>query len=576
MASSLRPRLVALLLTSALLASGTASAQQPEAGAEDPRRAEAKAHFLRGVEHSGRSEWDAAVAEFLRSREVLPTSTNTYNAAVALRKAKRFDEALEMYEALLREFPEIPASEKQLAERELEQLRTSIGTIELAGGVARAKIVIDGRERGVYPPAAPLRVGAGQHTVRVSADGYLPFEARIEVVGGQTAKVAVVLPALTAAGRLSVAEQTGKALRVVVDNATVGTTPWEGALAPGEHTVLLRGDKNEGTQPVRPNVALDQVVTLNLLAEELEATLDVVPVPATSTVAVDGIVLGRGPWRGRLRPGAHRITANAEGFLPFTRNVTLKKDAAESVPAALERDPEYLATPKPRLAVELDAAMPLGAVFGGEVSDACTGGCSAGVPIGLHPALHGVYQLGSGFGFGLDAGYLLAFRSVTSADATLQPKGRPVNAGVADDALRLSGLTAGGSASFRTGTSFPLTARLGAGVLLGSVSDERSGTFTNSTAERYDVRITESAAATYLYLAPEVRIGTMVGKQLELNVGAEVLVMTALTQPSWRDRTAVVTSNATRGDGLATFGERSTMGSLLVFVAPGVGARYTF
>ena len=52
--------------------------------------------------------------------------------------------------------------------------------------------------------------------------------------------------------------------------------------------------------------------------------------------------------------------------------------------------------------------------------------------------------------------------------------------------------------------------------------------------------------------------------------------MTAVTQPAWRDRTGVVTSNATRGDGLAAFGERTTAGSFLVMIAPGFGARYTF
>ncbi len=567
---------VFVLLSSLSLSFTSPARAQAPAAEEDPRRAEAKAHFLRGVEHTERGEWDAAVSEFLKSREVLPTSTNTYNAAVALRKANRFDEALDMYEALLREFPEIPPAEKQLAEREREQLRASIGVIELEGGVPRARIVVDGRERGVHPMSGTLRVGAGSHTVRVFADGYLPFESRIDVVGGQTARVKVVLAALTAAGRLSVSEQTGKALEVIVDNAAVGRTPWEGALAPGEHTVLLRGEGNLGTQPVRPSVALEQVVTLNLLAEQLDASVRIVPTPATSTVAIDGIVLGRGPWQGRLRPGAHEVTASSEGFLPFRRSIALKKDASEVVPATLDRDPSYLAGPRPRLAVELDSAMPLGAAYGGEVADACSGSCSAGLPIGLHAVLHGVYQLGSGFGAGIDAGYLLAFRSISGAEAALEPKGRPTNGGVTDDSLRLSGLTVGAGAQYHRGEQWPITARLGAGVMLGSLNDSRSGTFTNTSSERYEVSLEESSPATYLYVAPEVRVGRYVTKSLELNLGAEVLLMTALTQPKWRDRTGVVTSNVGRGDGLATFGERTTAGSFLVFVAPGVGARYTF
>lgn len=554
------------------LLSPAAWAQAPD----DARRNEAKAHFLRGVEHTERSEWDAAVSEFLKSREILPTSTNTYNAAVALRKAKRFDEALEMYEALLKEFPEIPAAEKQVAARELEQLQASIGTLTVEGAVPNAKIIVDGRERGTFPLAAPLRLGAGSHTVRVSADGYLPFETKVDVVGQKTTTVKPTLAALTAAGRLSVTEQTGRALDVVVDNAAVGKTPWEGALAPGEHTVFLRGEGSVGTQPVRPNVTLDQVVSLNLLAEKLDAQVRVDPTPATSTVAIDGVVLGRGPWSGRLRAGSHEVSASAEGFLPFKRTIALQKDAAETIPAPLERDPSYLAGPRPSLVVELDSALPLGAIFGGDVSDACTGGCSAGLPFGLHAVVHGTYQLGSGFGFGLDVGYLLAVRSISEADTSLQPKGRAANTGKTDDALRLSGVTLGAAAQYHRGDEWPITIRVGAGFVLGSVTDNRSGNFTNSTSERYSVDVGESAAASYLYVAPEFRIGRNVTKNLELNVGAEVILMTALAQPSWRDQTPVVTSNVARGDGIATFGERTTAGSFMLLFAPGIGARYKF
>jgi len=561
----------------ALLVPSVAHAEPTPAAAEDsPARAEAKAHFLRGVEHTDRGEWDAAVVEFLASRASLPTSNNTYNAAVALRKAKRFDESLDMYETLLRDFPDISKAEKDVAERELEQLRASVGTIELTRGVPNAKIVVDGRERGVYPLTTPLRVGTGSHTVRVFADGYLPFEARVDVVGGQRAQLVLSLAALTAAGRLSVSEQTGKALEVVVDNAAVGKTPWEGALAPGEHTVVLRGEGNLGTQPVRPSLSRDQVVTLNLLAEQLDASVRVDPVPANSTVSIDGIVLGRGGWQGRLRAGNHAVSASSEGFLPFARTVALKKDTVALVPANLERDPNFLSGPRPSLAVELDSALPLGVVSGSEVSDACTGSCSSGVPIGFHAVLNGIYQLGSGFGVGLGVGYLVAFQSISGADSTLQPKGRVANTGSTDDTLRLSGLTLGAAAQYHRGEEWPLTLRLAAGVMFGSLNDSRSGTFTNTTNERYSVSASESAAATYFYVAPEVRIGRYLTKSFEVNLGAEVLLMAALAQPRWRDQTGVVTSNGARGDGLASFGERTTAGSFLVMVAPGIGARYTF
>ena len=141
----------------------------------------------------------------------------------------------------------------------------------------------------------------------------------------QTVQVKLELAALTAGGRLNVMEQAGRALDVVVDNATVGKTPWEGILPPGEHTVLLRGPGNLGTPPVRPTITLGQVVSLNLLGEELGAKIRIEPTPASSTIALDGVVLGRGAWEGRLRPGTHQIATklNATAMPPSATKVTV-------------------------------------------------------------------------------------------------------------------------------------------------------------------------------------------------------------------------------------------------------------
>lgn len=563
-------------------APATADAGAPAAAAatpppQDQRLADAKAHFLRGVEHTTRGEWDAALVEFLRSREIMPTSKATYNAAVSLRKVNRFDEALDMYEALLREFPNIGQQEKDIAVNELAQLKGSIGVIELRGGVKAAKISIDGRDRGTYPPALPLRVGAGNHAVRVSAEGYLPFEARVDVAGGQTVPVNVQLVALTAGGRLRVAEQTGKALDVLVDNAVVGKTPWEGLLAPGDHVVLLRGEQNLGTQPVVASVKLNLLVSLNLLAEQLDASIRIQPTPGSAMVSIDAIPVGLGTWEGRLRLGPHAIEATADGYLPFKRDVDLKKDATESVVATLERDPNVFAG-SAALGLEIDAALPIGALFGGDLSDGCSGGCSAGMPLGMHGVLHGIYETASGFGGGVDVGYLLTNRTLTAREASVQPiQGSAPNLGKANDKLRLGGLTVGASAQYHRGQEWPVLVRIGVGALLASTADERSGTFTNSKNEAYTVSRRETPSGTYLYVAPELRLGRKFGKHFEVNAGFEILVMTALSQPKWADKSQFLTGNAgAQGDGLGKFGDQSIAGSFMLFVAPGLGARYDF
>ena len=118
-----------------------------------------------------------------------------------------------------------------------------------------------------------------------------------------------------------------------------------------------------------------------------------------------------------------------------------------------------------------------------------------------------------------------------------------------------------------------MTLRLGVGALFGSVKDERTGDFVDSKGGPYAVRQTKSASATYVFVAPEVRIGRRFGQHFEINVGVELLVLAALSSPEWpRD-----TINA-GVDGAGVFGSagKSLMGGLVMLASPGLGARYAF
>jgi hypothetical protein len=270
----------------------------------------------------------------------------------------------------------------------------------------------------------------------------------------------------------------------------------------------------------------------------------------------------------------------ADGYLPFKQELDLKKDATVSVIATLERDITAMAGPSAKLGLELDMALPIGVIFGGDLAATCTGSCAATLPLGFHGVIHGIYQAGSGFGVGVDVGYMRVSRSLTNRPAKLLPEapGDPTNSGTADDTLRISGLTVGASAQYHRGVDWPVLLRLGVGALLGSVSDARSGTFTNSQKQTYMVSATETPSASYLYVAPELRIGRRFGEHFELNVGAEVLLMTGLSKPTWADQNHFLRTIAGtgRGDSLGTFPSQSVAGSFMLFIAPGLGARYEF
>jgi hypothetical protein len=425
------------LLIACVSAHTTARAEgPPQADASEATRHDlALARFNAGIVHFDRREWDAALAEFIKSRELYPTQSATRNAAVCLRKEGRFDEALELYTALLNEFPELPQRDREFALNEVRDLEDSVGTIDVANAPPGASIVVDGRERGRVPLSKPLRVSVGARSIRILLDGFLPFETRVDVAGRQT--------------------------------------------------VVLKTH----LQPLA--------------------------------------------WRDR----------------------------------------------RALFALEADGAFGVAPLFGGDVLAGCSGSCSKTEPIGLHGVVHGDYQPNSDLAFAIDAGFLATTLQSKGRQTQILPVGKAANAGVADDSIALYGLTLGGSACVHRGAPWVYTLGVGVGVVLGSVRDSRKGRFTNSSGDTYEVNVTLGESAMYLYVVPEVRFGRRLGKNVEVSIGVEPMLLAAIRQPHFPgDATGILAASPSkgRGDGLAYFSNESLTGSFLLFVGPSVGVRYDF
>ena len=79
-------------------------------------------------------------------------------------------------------------------------------------------------------------------------------------------------------------------------------------------------------------------------------------------------------------------------------------------------------------------------------------------------------------------------------------------------------------------------------------------------------------AASFVYLAPEVRAGVRLGRGFEISVGVELWALFAIARPTW-DGARPINAAA---DGSGTFAGESLVSPVLLAVAPGVGARYEF
>lgn len=591
-------RAIAVLLAASLVSPGGALAQpEPPAGESAPpedRKSEAAARFYKAKKLYQEGAWSAALAEFQASRKLYPSESATLGAAESLKRLQRFDEALGLFEVVLRDFSEtLEAARRDAIQREVVALRGLVGTVEIEQAEPGATITVDGQRRGDFPLLAPLRVAAGSHGVRVYEEGFEPFETRIEVAGGQTARVAARLVRLKQVGTLQVVEARGRELSVVVDGVEVGKTsgaPLSLPLAPGAHVVLLRGAGRLGTAPVRVSLRVDEVELVRLEAEELDAALRIAPVPVDALVSLDGVSLGRGPWEGQVRAGKHTVEVTAEGFLPATRAIALARDGREVLAVELKRDPGSpfwrKPPPPPRFLVEMGTAVLIVPSFGGDVAGTCGTGCSAGVGAGSYGVLRGGYQLSSGIGFGASFGALSVTQATSGRRTSLNLVGDPARAtsamgaagdttapGQVEDVLRLRGLLLGAWVGYALDAGLPIHFRLGAGGVFGSMSDARRGSFTARTASAPDYSVgtvVGTQAARFVFVTPEVRVGWSLGEHIQVNAGLEVPVLFAVSRPVWREADGIHAGP----DGYGWFSAETLVSGVVVGVAPTVGARF--
>lgn len=576
----------------ALLHAPAAAPAQPAAPPDTPassaaRASEARAHYEKGLSLSQQRFWAPALAEFLLSRRLHPTWSATSAAAVCLRELQRFDEALDLFEALLREFSRVlPAATKEAAQRSVVELRALVGTLKIEQAEIGATILIDGQARGDYPLLEKLRVAAGSHVVRVIKEGFHPFERRIDVAGGETYAVEARMRAIARAGRLLVKEQSGKALDVVIRGTVVGKTPWEGQLEAGEHTIFLRGAGILGTQPISVVVPFGGTIPLTLVAEELDAALRVEPTPAGASVAIDSVVVGRGVWDGRLRAGEHKIEIAAPGFLPWVQQIAIPRSGRRVIPVSLQRDPSSLFSPKAptrgRFLAELGSAASIVPTFGGDIAGGCVDSCDRSLGAGGYGVVRAGYELGSGLVLGIAAGYLRVSQRTEGRSTSLRALGVDApNPGTANDRLELHGPFAGAFIGASLGEGLPLRLRLrfGAGVLLATVHDERTGAFTSSGGIAYSIGpVLEAHSAELLYFAPEVRVGLPLGRGVELSFGVELPILVCPSTPKWGPPSATDEPHPIYAgtDGYGTFGADELLSSVVLLIAPGIGARYEF
>lgn len=331
-----------------------------KAAAMSPEDAEARRHFKAGSEYFDNGDYREAYDEFRKAMALKKTRAVMGFAASSLRQMGRYDEALDLYEAILLDYSDLPTDFKTKVDTAIADLRKLVGTLSVAGDAPTGgALFVDDRPRGVLPLAVPIRVPQGMHTIRVQKEGFDPIVGSVEVAAEKNNTI--TLAAKSKLGRITVEEKHNWPLAVEMDGKDVGITPWQALVEPGDHRIRLHGFialgalaecsapeagvlAPAGAQMDTPGKTVTirsfESSTVTIAAADVDASLRIESDPKGSTLRIDGQAMGKTPWEGRLPLGVHTVEVNNKGFVSTRRTVRLERRKEREINVSLEREPD--------------------------------------------------------------------------------------------------------------------------------------------------------------------------------------------------------------------------------------------
>jgi len=155
---------------------------------------EAGSHFDRGVELYSEGSLDAALAEFERAYELVPSYKLLFNLAQIQAERHEYGAAIGLLERYLADGGE-EISEARAAETraELSKLRERVAELWVESDVEAAELFVNDALVGTLPLSAPVVLNPGISRLRVEKSGYRAATRELKVTGGDTPRLAMPL-----------------------------------------------------------------------------------------------------------------------------------------------------------------------------------------------------------------------------------------------------------------------------------------------------------------------------------------------------------------------------------------------
>ncbi len=209
------------------------------------------------------------------------------------------------------------------------------GALQVTSNVNGANVYVDGVLVGRTP--LTLNIPAGQHTVRVTANGYREDTTTVNVVGGQTTRVDGSLEAIQQNGSLSVNVSPNVNANVYLDGVLIGRGDVRVNVPAGQHTVRVTASGyQEFQQTINVSNGGQTNVSANLVQIQQNGRLVVNVNSNNANVYVDGVLVGRGDLSINIPAGAHTVKVTLDGFETFQQNITVQNGQTTTINVNLQ------------------------------------------------------------------------------------------------------------------------------------------------------------------------------------------------------------------------------------------------
>ncbi|HEY2511617.1 MAG TPA: PEGA domain-containing protein, partial [Polyangiaceae bacterium] len=367
-------RALAVILALASPASAEpAHGGKPAAAAQKPLAqaltGQAKADYESGKLLFGDGDYAGALIKLESAYELSKDPRLLYNIATCQKSQRHYAKALSTLRRYLVENAALSAAERKDVQETINALDPFTTKLTLKASEDGAEVTIDGEPAGKTPLAAPVVVDIGERHLRLTKEGFAPFEKTIPVGGSAEVSVEAKLEKVVRVGRLTVNAPAGAVISLDGKEAGVGKV--EQVVAAGGHQLRVTAP---AMRPYQSEIVVQDKETRTIdvaLEAEAQAELPKLRVavgcgddrpigPDEGLVAyLDGNdVLPssnvRRIWDSKqnantveyveypAQPGPHTLRLRSRGCLLAERSIAIAQPSGGDVSGALELDKPVL------------------------------------------------------------------------------------------------------------------------------------------------------------------------------------------------------------------------------------------